>query len=99
MPTATPKAGRLLVGVMSLPMLLGKTVLSEGGMAVEYAVLSNVSSRFLWRRVRRKGRSCKNNGEGRETGINFMPRAQDHTQVNMSFLVEQNTAMKSIQDD
>lgn len=56
-PTATPKAGRLLVGVMSLPMLLGKTVLSEGGMVVGYAVLSNLSSRFLWRIVRRKGKS------------------------------------------
>lgn len=55
MPTVTPKAGRLLVGVMSLPMLPGKTVLSDGGMVVGYAVLENLSSRFLWRIVRRDG--------------------------------------------
>lgn len=40
-PTATPKAGRLPVEVTSSPMLLGKTVFSEGGMGDEvvYAVL------------------------------------------------------------
>lgn len=46
MPTATPRAGRLMIEVMSLPTLLGRTALSEGGMDVEllFAVLPIFSS-------------------------------------------------------
>lgn len=40
MHTAAPKAGSLPVEVMSLPMLPGRTVFSEGGMDVE--VMSSV---------------------------------------------------------
>lgn len=41
MPITTPKAGRPPVEDMPLPMLLGKTILSEGGMdaVVIYAIL------------------------------------------------------------